>query len=198
VRARLLAGLLLLLPAAGCSHTVGLDVAYPAAGVNRALLASAAPRRVAVGPITDRRRETRLGIEPESGKDIVTRRPVSEIVREALALEVGANGHTAAPDQPDLTLAADVEDFRLDVLRGYKNAQLVGKVVLAVMVTDARTGGVLLARRYAGVHRREAADESDRDPRATMDTALARAMHDLATDPDLARAFAGIAPAAAR
>jgi len=196
VRARLL--LLVLLLAAGCSHAVGLDVAYPAAGVNRALLASAAPRRVAIGPITDRRRETRLGIEPESGKDIVTRRPVSEIVREALALEVGANGHTAAPDQPDLTLAADVEDFRLDVLRGYKNAQLVGKVVLAVMVTDARTGGVLLARRYAGVHRREAADESDRDPRATMDTALARAMHDLATDPDLARAFAGIAPAAAR
>jgi uncharacterized lipoprotein YajG len=196
VRARLLLGLLLL--AAGCSHAIGLDVAYPAAGVNRALLASAAPRRVAIGPITDRRRETRLGIEPESGKDIVTRRPVSEIVREALALEVGANGHTAAPDQADLTLAADVEDFRLDVLRGYKNGQLVGKVVLAVMVTDTRTGGVLLARRYVGVHRREAADESDRDPRETMDTALARAMHDLATDPDLARAFAGIAPAAAR
>ena len=196
MRARLLLGVLLL--AAGCSSAVGLDVAYPAAGVNRALLASASPRRVAIGPVTDRRRETRLGIEPESGKDIVTRRPVSEIVREALALEVGANGHTAAPDQADLTLAADVEDFRLDVLRGYKNAQLVGKVVLAVMVTDARTGGVLLARRYAGVHRREAAGESDRDPRATMDTALARAMHDLATDPDLARAFAGIAPAAAR
>ena len=196
MRARLLLGLLLL--TAGCSHAVGLDVAYPAAGVNRALLASAAPRRIAIGPITDRRRETRLGTEPESGKDIVTRRPVSEIVREALALEVNANGHTAAPDQADLTLAADVEDFRLDVLRGYKNGQLVGKVVLAVMVTDARTGGMLLARRYVGVHRREAADETDRDPRETMDTALARAMRDLATDPDLVRAFAGIAPAAAR
>jgi len=196
VRARLLLGVLVL--AAGCSSAVGLDVTYPAAGVNRALLASAAPRRVAIGPVTDRRRETRLGTEPESGKDIVTRRPVSEIVREALALEVSANGHTAAPDQADLTLAADVEDFRLDVLRGYKNGQLVGKVVLAVMVTDAKTGGMLLARRYVGVHRREAADDSDRDPRATMDTALARAMHDLATDPDLARAFAGIPPAAAR
>ena len=196
MRARLLLGVLVL--AAGCSSAVGLDVTYPAAGVNRALLASAAPRRVAIGPVTDRRRETRLGTEPESGKDIVTRRPVSEIVREALALEVSANGHTAAPDQADLTLAADVEDFRLDVLRGYKNGQLVGKVVLAVMVTDAKTGGMLLARRYVGVHRREAADDSDRDPRATMDTALARAMHDLATDPDLARAFAGIPPAAAR
>ena len=196
MRALLLLGVLAL--AAGCASAVGLDVGYPADGVNRALLASATPRRVAIGPITDRRREARLGIEPESKKDVVTRRAVSEIVRDALALEVAANGHTAAADRADVALAADVEEFRLDVLRGYGSAQFVGKVVLAVAVTDGRTGQRLLARRYVGINRRRAEADSESAPRETMDTALARAMHDLATDPDLVRAFSGISTATAR
>jgi len=184
--------------AAGCASTVGLDVGYPAVGVKPALLASASPRRVAIGPVTDRRSEAQLGTDRESKKAIVTRRPVAEIVREALALEVGANGHTTTAERPDVMLAADVEDFRLDVLRGYGSNQLVGKVVLAVLVSDAPSRRTLLARRYVGINRRQAEADAEQAPRETMNTALARAMHDLATDPDLARALAGIPTAAAR
>lgn len=196
MRALLLGGVLVL--AGGCASAVGLDVAYPERGVRPALMASASPRRVAIGPVTDRRRDARLGLDRESNKPIVTRRPVEEIVREALTLEVGANGHTTTAERADVTLAADVEDFRLDVLRGYGSHQLVGKVVLAVLVSDARTGQTLLARRYAGINRRQADADAEQAPRETMDTALARAMHDLATDPDVARAIAGIPTAAAR
>lgn len=187
IRALLLAGVLVV--AAGCASAVGLDVGYPAEGVNRAMLASASPRRVAIGPVVDRRREARLGIDRERKKDIVARRPVTEIVRDALALEIGANGHALAADRADVALAADVEEFRLDVVRGYSNAQFVGKVVLALAVTDARTGTRLLERRYVGIHRRQGEAESETAARETLDTALARTMHDLATDPELARAF---------
>jgi uncharacterized lipoprotein YajG len=159
--------------------------------VNRATLASASPRRVTIGPVVDRRRETRLGVDPERKKDIVARRPVADIVRDALALEIGANGHALdGAGGADVALAADVEEFRLDVVRGYSNAQFVGKIVLALAVTDARTGTRLLDRRYVGIHRREAELESETAGREALDTALARTMHDLATDPDLARAFA--------
>ena len=188
---------IVLLVAGGCASGVGLDVGYPASGINRAMLASAPSRSVTLGPVTDRRRETRIGIEPESKKDIVTRRSVSEIVRDALAAELGANGHTLAADRADLRLAVDVEEFRLDVVRAYASTQYVGKVVIALAVTDP-TGRRLLDRRYLGINRRQADADSESAPREVMDTALARAMHDLATDPDLVRAFARVSTAAAR
>jgi len=190
--------LAVLVVAAGCTSAHGVDVGYPAAGVNRALLASAAPRRVALGPVTDRRQDTRLGVEPLSKKDIVTRRPVTEIVREALTLELGANGLAVAADHPDVVLATDVEEFRLDVIAGRSGGQYVGKVALALRVSHGATGQRLFDRRYVGVTRRQ----TDADPmsaaREAMDTALARAMRDLATDPELARAITGTVSALAR
>ncbi len=195
---RLLLVSALLLVTGGCASTKGLDVVYPPDGINRALLASAKPRRVALGPVTDRRRDGRVGVEPESKKDIVTRRPVSEIVRDALALELGANGHTVTSERAAVVLAVDVEDFRLDVTPGYSSAQWVGKVVIALSVTDGQSGLRLLDRRYVGIDRRQAELESETAARDVMTTALTRAMRDLATDRDLARAFARAVTASIR
>lgn len=195
---RILGVLALLLLVTGCSSTVGVNVAYPASGVNRALLASVSPRHVTIGPVTDRRRETRIGVDPESKKDLVTRRPVGDIVREALALELGANGHMVTNDRAGVVLAADVEDFRLDVTRGAGGAQFIGKVVIALAVSDGRTGERLADRRYVGINRRQADTESETAPRETLDSALARAMHDLATDLELVRAFGRAPTASAR
>ena len=190
--------LAVLIVAAGCASARGLEVGYPAAGVNRALLASAAPRRVALGPVTDRRQETRLGVDPQTRKDIVTRRPVTEIVGEALTLELGANGLTVAADRPDVVLAADVEEFRLDVIAGRGGGQYVGKVALALHVSYGPTGQRLFDRRYVGVTRRQTEVDPMLAAREAMDTALARAMRDLATDPELARAITGTISALAR
>ena len=194
---------LLLLPAlllvAGCASTKGLEVVYPPDRVHAAMLSAAPPRRVALGPVTDRRHEARIGVMPESKKDIVTRRPVAEIVRDALALELTANGHAVAADRADVTVTADVEAFRLDAIPGYSGTQYVGKVVIALAVRDGYSGRPLLDRRYVGIHRRQATeDEAESAPREVMDLALARAMHDLATDPELVRAFARAATALAR
>jgi uncharacterized lipoprotein YajG len=194
-RALVLLGLLL--AAGGCASASGLDVGYPASGINRAMLASAPSRSVTIGPVTDRRRETRIGIEPESKKDIVTRRPVTEIVRDALAAELGANGHTLAAHRADVVMAVDVEEFRLDTVKGYAATQYVGKVVIALVVSDP-TGRRVLERRYVGINRRQADADSESAPREVMDTALARVMHDLATDSDLVRALARVPTAFAR
>ena len=194
-RALLLLGAVL--AAGGCASGAGLDVRYPDSGINRAMLASAPSRSVTIGPVTDRRRETRIGIEPESKKDIVTRRPVTEIVRDALAAELGANGHTLAAHRADVVMAVDVEEFRLDTVKGYAATQYVGKVVIALVVSDP-TGRRVLERRYVGINRRQADADSESAPREVMDTALARVMHDLATDSDLVRALARVPTAFAR
>jgi hypothetical protein len=195
VSARRSLWLVVLLAAAGCASTAGLDVGYPEAGVNRSLLASAPARRVAIGSVTDRRTEARIGVELESKKDVVTRRPVTEIVREALALELGKNGHVVTSGATDVVLSADVEEFRLDAVSGYSNVHYVGKVAIALVMTDGRGGQRVFARRYVGIKRRLADPDATDAPREVMDAALARAMHDVATDAELVRALARLSTA---
>jgi hypothetical protein len=175
----------------GCSNTVAVDVAYPEAGVNRATLASVRPRRVEIRPVVDRRMDTtRIGVQPdEKKKPVVTSRPVTDIVRDALAAELQRNGHVVVPDHPDLMLAADVDEFAFDAVVARSSAQYVGKVALALTVTDRQSGKTLFARRYVGIKRQNADREAKHAARDVMDAALARAMHDLATDAELAHAF---------
>lgn len=179
----------------GCARSVMLDVSYPDAGVNRAMLAAARPRRVDIRPVVDRRRDmARIGVQPDGDKPIVTSRPVVDIVRDALQSELRGNGHALASEGADLVLVVDVDEFWLDVVVGYSAAQYVGKVALAVAVIDARTGKTLLTRRYVGIRRQQAQRDATQVGVEVMDIALSRVMHDLATDTELAEAFGRRAP----
>jgi uncharacterized lipoprotein YajG len=174
---------------AGCAITRGLDVTYPEAGVNRALLARVPARQVGVSPVVDHRTVVaRIGSRKD-GAGIVTSRPVGDIIREALAAEVTRNGHAVRADAKDVVLAAEVEEFWLDVTTGYSSTQYVGTVVLALAVVDGHNGETLFSRRYAGIKRREVEREADDVARDVMDVALARTLHDFATDPEMAAAF---------
>jgi Uncharacterized lipoprotein len=183
----------------GCGTTTsGLDVRYPESGINRAMLATVAPRRVELSPVADRRPDpARIGADAKTGKDIVTARPVTDIVRDALALELGKNGHVVVAGARDVAVTATVEEFWLDAVVGYTSTQYVGKVALALAVTNGRTGESVVARHYVGVKRRatETAAPAETVEREVMDAALARVMHDVATDPELVRALAAV-PAA--
>jgi hypothetical protein len=181
----LVVGLLALMSVGGCAGRT-LDVRYPETAANRALLAGVAPRRVVVAPVTDRRADqSRIGSKPEDGKALVTARPVAEIVREALVVEVARNGHKVVTGPGDVVLAADVEEFWLDAVGRSANTQYVGRVAIAVVVADGRSGDRLLTRRYVGIRRHIAEADSKNAWREVMDAALARTIHDLATDRDL-------------
>jgi tellurite resistance protein len=83
-------------------------------------------------------------------------------------------------------LATDVEEFWLDAVGRSKNTQYVGRVAIAVSVADGATGERLWGRRYVGIRRQNAEADSKTTWREVMNTALARTIRDLATDPDLA------------
>ena len=196
---RLVLGLAAALAVGGCGTTTpGLDVRYPESGVNRAMLATVAPRRVELGPVADRRPDpARIGADRKTSKDIVTARPVTDIIHDALVLELGKNGHVVAAGGRDMAMVATVEEFWLDTVVGYTSTQYVGKVALALAVVNGRTGETVIARQYVGVKRRAIAtsDASGAAEREVMNAALARVMHDIATDPALVHALA-VAPAA--
>lgn len=192
-----LLSLVAVLGAVGCaSQGSPLAVRYPEAAANRALLASVESRRVQIDSVVDRRADrARIGSRRDGGKDVLTARPVVEVVREALAVEIGKNGHAVVAEGADVLLAADVEDFWLDAVSGHKTTLYVGKVAIALTVIDGRSGQRLAARRYVGV-KRQVDEPSDDAARAVMDAALARVMRDLATDRALVTAFARVATAA--
>lgn len=191
VRALTLLGLLAA-ALSGCAHRAVLDVEYPEAGVNRALLASVASRRIEIKPVVDARPDVaRIGSRAEDGKDVVTSRPVTEVVRDALALELSRNGHTVVRGPADVSLLPTVEEFWLDTVTGHGTTQYVGRVLIALQATDGRSGKLLLSRRYVGIKRERTGQPSDEVRRAVMDAALARSLRDFATDPALLGVFAG-------
>jgi hypothetical protein len=179
---------------AGCAPRP-LDVGYPPGAARRALLGSVAPRRVVVSAVTDRRmQQDRIGARPENGKPLFTSRPVPDIVRNALVVELGRNGHEVVAGPGDVVVSADVEEFWLDAVGGVPQPQYVGRVAIALAVAEGRTGDKLLARRYVGITRRTGEADSRDTWRAVMDAALARTIHDVATDPDVAAALRRTAP----
>jgi hypothetical protein len=144
-----------------------------------------------VTAVTDRRvDQTRIGAQPEDGTPILTSRPVPDIVRDALVTELGRGAHGPVTRPGEVVVTADVEDFWLDSVGRSPATLYVGRVVIAVTVAEAATGERRLARRYVGIRRRTGEADARDVWRDVMDVALARAIHDLATDPDLAAALA--------
>ena len=185
----------------GCAHAPGLEIGYPDAAANRSLLASVGSRRVVIPPVSDARLEpARIGVKtPSNGKsdnDFVTTRPVGDIVRDAVATEMAANGHAVVAGHGDVVLPTQVEEFWLDVVHGRSTTQYVGKVVFVLTVLDGRTGDQLVSHRYIATKREEVEHPSDDAARAVMDAALSRTMHDVATDPTIVAAFARATAAA--
>jgi hypothetical protein len=179
----------------GCAWT--LDIGYPEAAANRALLSAVTPRSVALGPVADRRMDrTRVGVKPTNGDPIETTRPVADIVRDALAVELSRNGHAVVPGEGDLRLLVDIEEFWLDTSGRDTTTHYVGRVAITLAVADARSGDRLLFRRYVGIRRLQAERHNTSAWREAIDTALARAMRDVATDPELVAAFGRPAAAA--
>ena len=182
---RPIAGLVAMAALAGCTAP-GLDIGYSDAAANRALLASVAPRKIVVPAVIDRRTsKSEIGVKPEDGKPIVTSRPVPDIIHEAVVVELTKNGHEVVAGPGDAIVAVNVEEFRLDAVGRSASTQYVGRVAIALVVSDGRTGDRLFSRRYVGISRRTAEANSEKTWRAAMDTALARTVHDVATDPDL-------------
>jgi Uncharacterized lipoprotein len=141
--------------------------------------------------VGDRRADpTRIGLKNKDGAPLLTRRPVTDVVRDALAAELARNGHTLVPTGGDVAVATDVEEFWLDAVSSGGATLYVGRVAIALSVSDATTGARRFARRYVGIRRQAGEDDSKTVRREVMDAALARAMHDIVTDPELVTAFA--------
>ena len=107
-------------------------------------------------------------------------------------------GMPSAVAERDVIVAMTVDEFWIDIAHGYSKAQCVGRVSIALVVTDGQTGGVLFTRRYIGTRRQEVDKVSNDAVRAILGAALARTMRSIATDPALVAVFERSRPSASR
>ena len=174
----------------GCASGI-LDVGYPAATApSPPMHAVAQARRVVIRPVVDRRLDrTRIGPASKNGEAMVSRRPVVDIVRDAVAAELTRSGYLFVANGGDVVVAPEVEEFWIDVVNGYSTTLYVGRVAIALAVVDGGSGEQVLARRYVANSRRQANEDPKGAARDALEVALARALHDLATDPTIPAAL---------
>jgi uncharacterized lipoprotein YajG len=183
---------LALLIAGGCAP-VNLDVGYPDTAASAGPLSAVASRQIAIGPLADKRPEThRIGYKQGAfgtRLDLVTPKPVPDIVREALAVELAKNGHRVVATSTDVVLSGDVRTFWIVSQLGLLTIDLMSTVTVDLTATEAASGTVLLRRLYEGYYSERAMTAVHERWERVMATALERMIREVSTDPRFLQAL---------
>jgi hypothetical protein len=186
--------LILWLSFGGCARTqADLNVTYDDSKVNKGPLSAIPPLRAEIGEFRDARPErnkigdkrNRLGVKTA---DIVTTKPVPDIVRDALVAELSRNGHLISAEQTQVIMVGEVTAFWFDYQVNFWTIDFMGTVGLTLNVIDGRTGAVL-TRRYQGHYTEASFGGLDATWERVMNTALARVIQEIGTDPHLLQAL---------
>jgi len=185
-----------LLVFSGCAFTQAkLDVAYQEATARKGPLALAASRDVEIGTFTDTRTETdKIGYKKngfgQKAATIVTKRPVPDIVRNAVVTELKLNGHNPGRSgSSSLVLEGDVTTFWFDLQSNLFTVDFLGTVAMELRLRDPETGRLLLARTYQGHYAEKSRGGLDGTWERVMNVALERMIREMSTDRRLLEAL---------
>lgn len=189
--------LLAVLIVGGCA-AVSLDVSYPETAASKGPLSAVGTRQIAIAPLADKRPEThRIGYKQGAFGtriDLDTPKPVPDIVREALVVELTQNGVEIVATSTDVVLSGDVQAFWIVSQLGLFTIDIISTVTVELTVTDAATGRVLVRRPYEGSYSERAMTAMHERWERVMLTALERMIREVSTDPDLVQALRKPAP----
>lgn len=172
----------------GCALTqANLNVVYDKAKSSKGPLSDIPPRQLRIGQFND--------VRPERGKigykrngygmktaDIVTQKPVPEIIRDALIVEFSKNGHVAGDKDSEFVLAGEVTTFWFDSQINFWSVEFMGTVAVDLNVTDGQTGASLLVGKYQGHFNEKSLGGLDSTWERVMNTALALMIEEMSTD----------------
>lgn len=178
----------------GCAFTdATLKVRYDEALAVRGPLANVEPLRVEIVPFGDRRPEIdKIGWKQNAygmkTAKIFSAKPVPEVVRDALALELAKNGHRLEAN-PQVKLTGDVTEFWFDSNIGIFTIEFVGTVGITLNVVDGKTGEVVYSRAYQGNYNEKSMGGLGGTWERVLNTALERMIHQVVTDVRLVQAL---------
>ena len=120
-------------------------------------------------------------------QDYDTERPVPEIVKRAFETELMVNGHKlGSPTDSELRISGEITKFSLTTIPSIWTIKAISAIDLTVIVTETRTGEVLLKKTYRTLAENEfgsIATKADRE--GVVNQALQESVRKLSGDPAL-------------
>lgn len=191
IRVTLLVLMWLSLTLGGCAFTqANLNVAYDDAKAAKGPLSNVPARRLAIGEFKDVRPERdKIGYKRNGygmkTADIVTQKPVTDIVRQAVSAEFSKNGHRISGDAPEFVLAGEITTFWFDMQVNFWSVEFMGTVAVDFSVADGKSGAALATRKYQGHFNEKSLGGLDSTWERVMNTALALMIEEMSTDTKL-------------
>jgi uncharacterized lipoprotein YajG len=176
----------------GCALTTAtLDLGAPGTDAPRGPLAAVPAMDVAVGPFVDKRSETavvgykRNGFGNRMGA-IKSNKPVSDLVREAVATEFSRHGHRVGADSRT-ALEGEITTFWTDGQIGFATIDLLGSISITLAAIDRSTGARLYSRSYHAEHTETVMFGTDGALERALNRAMEKLVRDVASDIGLLR-----------
>jgi hypothetical protein len=186
----------------GCAFTqADLDIHFDAVSARKGPLAEVPPAAFEYAALTDSRIDrARIGHKKntygQNTADIQPRKPVTEIVQEAVRLTFEANGHpTATPAA--VRVEGDVTQFWFDTQMNFWTVEFMATVESKLRFVDAASGGLLYEGAYIGHYNEKSGGGYEKSWARVINLALGRMAEAVAFDGKLAAAIRARGEAAA-
>lgn len=182
---------LFVLVSGGCAFTqANLNVKYDSEAARVGPLASIRPVTIDLQEFVDKRPEkSKIGYKRngfgQKTADIVTMKPIPQIVKEALTTEFIKNGHIVSATGNSLAISGEITSFWVEFQINFATVEFMGTVGINLNLVDAGSGAVLYSQSYQGYYDESALGGLEGTWERVMNTALERMVRDVSTDPKL-------------
>lgn len=183
---------------AGCAFTqANLDINYDMEKSKRGPLSEVEPLKIEVGQFDDRRpNKERIGYKRngfgDKTADILTMKPVADIVREAFMTTLAKNGHLVGQADNDIVLEGKINTFWFDYQVNFWTVEFMGTVSVDLEIRKADSAEVIYTRRYDGHYNEESMGGLEGTWERVMNTALEKMIKQASTDSKLIAAIGSL------
>ncbi len=178
----------------GCAFgTARLNVAARPGTNLKGPLSQVAPLSFDVMPLEDTRSDkARIGWKKngygQNTADIVTTRPVTEIVAEAIRAGLQQNGHTATAPA-NINVTGSVTRFWFEVKPNFWTVEFTGNVECDLAFVSTRTGATVYKSRYSGTYTDKTGGGLEATWTQVMDASVEKLVEDIVFDANLIEAL---------
>jgi uncharacterized lipoprotein YajG len=178
----------------GCAFgTARLNVAARPSTSFKGPLSQVAPLSFDVMPLEDARSDkARIGWKKngygQNTADIVTIRPVAELVAEAIRAGLQQNGHTASVPA-NINISGSVTRFWFEVKPNFWTVEFTGNVECDLEFVSTRTGMTVYKSRYSGTYTDKTGGGLEATWTQVMDASIEKLVEDIVFDANLIEAL---------
>ncbi len=155
-----------------------LNLGYDATAAKAGVLSEAPQTTIYLADVEDRRVEKeRIGYKRNGfgakTADIVSERPVPEIVKEAIATALQKNNHVIGGPQERIELKPTLTNFWFDYKTGFVSVEFYGQVQAELSVVDQSTGATVYSEIFDGYYSEKTGGGLKKTWQRIMNAALA-------------------------